>query len=142
MSSTAFPTRRSSELVEKGAEVLHAGEERSQLGPFVSTDLLREHESAGFENSVDFVGIHLFVSIDDEVEHSVLKREVKAGTVDHLDAQRGQSSFGDGAFTFHGSDATARPRYPLHSPAKSSPAPVPMSSARVARASSSRARPS
>jgi len=36
---------------------------------------------------VDFVGIHLFVPIEDEVERAILKWEVEAVSANHLDPQ-------------------------------------------------------
>src|SRR6266705_5804812 len=58
--------------IEQKAEVLHPGEEGSQFVPLVLSDLLREEGSAASEDSVDFVGVKFFVSIEDEVERSAV----------------------------------------------------------------------
>jgi len=68
---------------------LHPGEEGSQFVPLVLSDLLREERSAASEDSVDFVGVKFFVSIEDEVERFTLERETEAVGADHFDLQPG-----------------------------------------------------
>jgi len=81
--------------IEERAEVLHAGEERSQFVPLVAANLLRENRSSRCEDSMDFAGIHLLVPIEDEVERAIPEWEVEAVSANHLDPQMRQRTFGN-----------------------------------------------
>src|SRR5207245_4334108 len=95
--ATIIPARRSPRAYRSwsGPESCIRGKNGRSSFHSLRPILLRVDRSSRCEDSMDLVGIHLLVPIEDEIERIILKREAEAVGANHLDPQIRQRWFGN-----------------------------------------------
>src|SRR3989442_303412 len=82
---------------ERRPRVSHSRKEGPHFLPIVPTHLLGEDDPAAGKDATDFCGVQLLVTIEDEVKHVALEREMKTVGTEHLDAKGGQAALCNGS---------------------------------------------